>query len=262
MKPWLIAIVLLAAVAAAGIGLRMRMQAVAAARLPRMPDVAGQPPAVVQHLVDADRLARRSPTSAAAVGALGIAYHADLFYAPAAQAYRVAVDLDPDEWRWAYYLALVHLERGEAAQAAERLRAIVTTKPDFPLAWLQLGDAEFKQARYEQAGDAYVHAARSSASGAAAPGISSARRETLPIAAYAGLGRARVAVQQRQTDVARQTLEQLIASAPSFGAAHRLLGDVYRGIGRAHDAALHLARAAALPAYSAPPDAMVDALAR
>ena len=92
-----------------------------------MPDVAGQPAAVVQHLVDADRLARRSPTSAGAVGALGIAYHADLFYAPAAQAYRVAVDLDPDEWRWAYYLALVHLERGEAVQAADRLRAIVTT---------------------------------------------------------------------------------------------------------------------------------------
>jgi tetratricopeptide (TPR) repeat protein len=262
MKRWLIAIVLLAAVAAVGMGLRMRMRAVAAARLPRVPDVAGQPPAVVQHLVDADRLARRSPTSADAVGGLGMAYHADLFYAPAAQAYRVAIDLDPDEWRWVYGLALVHLERGEAAQAADRLRAIVKTKPDFPLAWLQLGDAEFKQARYEQAGEAYIQAARSSASGAAAPSVSPARRETFPIAAYAGLGRARVALQQGQTDVARQTLEQVIASAPSFGAAHRVLGDVYRGVGRAHDAALHLARATALPAYRAPPDAMVDALAR
>src|SRR6185436_3125452 len=186
MKPWLIAIVLLAAVASVGMGLRARTRAVAAARLPQMPDVAGQPPAVVQHLVDADRLARRSPTSASAVGALGMAYHADLFYAPAAQVYRVAVDLDPDEWRWPYYLALVHLERGEAAQAADRLGAIVKAKPDFPLAWLQLGDAEFKQARYGQADEAYERAARSSASGAAAAGISTARRETLPVAAHAG----------------------------------------------------------------------------
>ena len=258
----LIAVAVLAVVAMVGMGFRMRMRAVAAARLPRVPDVAGQPPAVVQHLVDADRLARRSPTSASAVGALGMAYHADLFYAPAAQVYRVAVDLDPDEWRWPYYLALVHLERGEAAQAADRLRAIVKTKPDFPLAWLQLGDAEFKQARYEQAGEAYERAARSSVSGAAAAGISPARRETLPVAAHAGLGRARVALQQGKTDLASQTLEQVIASAPSFGAAHRLLGDVYRRVGRTHDATLHLARAAALPAYNAPPDAMVDALAR
>ena len=49
---------------------------------------------------------------------------------------------------------------------------------------------------------------------------------------------------------------------PHFGAAHRLLGDVDERLGRRHDADLHLARAGALPAYAAPSDAMVDALAR
>ena len=71
-------------IAAVGVGLRVRSRAAAAALLPPMPDLAGQPPAVVEHLRQADLLARRNPTSAEAVGALGMAYHADLFYAPAA----------------------------------------------------------------------------------------------------------------------------------------------------------------------------------
>jgi tetratricopeptide (TPR) repeat protein len=258
-----VAFVIAAAVAAGGAAVRTRARALAAARLPRVPEVAGQPPSVVQHLLDADRVARLSPTSADAVGALGMAYHADLFYAPAAQAYRAAIDLDPRDWRWPYYLALIHLERGEAEPAAERLRAIVEPKPDFALGWLQLGDAEFKRARYTEADQAYVRAALPSAAGDALPGAPPARRETTaPVSAYAGVGRARVALQQGQADAARLTLERVIASAPRFGPAHRLLGDVYRRLGLAHEAALQLARAAALPAYSAPPDAMVDALAR
>ena len=84
----------------------------------------------------------------------------------------------------------------------------------------------------------------------------------VPIGAYAALGRARVALQQGQLDPARQTLEGVVASAPRSAPRIACSADTYRRLGRAHDAALHLARAAALPAYNAPPDAMVDALAR
>jgi tetratricopeptide (TPR) repeat protein len=156
---------------------------------------------------------------------------------------------------------LLHLERGEAELAAEKLRAIVATKPDFALGWLRLGDAEFKRARYTEADEAYARAALAPAAGAHVADAP-ARRGTVPIAAYAAMGRARLALQQGQVDLARQALEAVVASTPQFGAAHRLLGDTYGRLGRAHEASLHLARAAALPAYNAPPDAMVDALAR
>ena len=261
-RSWPIAVALLAVLALAGAGLRVRARAAAAALLPSMPDLAGQPPAVVEHLRHADLLARRRPRSAEAVGALGMAYHADLFYAPAAQAYRVAVDLAPDDWRWAYDLALLHLERGEAEPAAARLRSIVAARPDVALAWLHLGDAEFKRARYQEADQAYAHAALAPADGTIAADAPAARRGTVPIAAYAALGRARVALQQGQVDLARQALERVVAEAAQFGAAHRLLADIYHRLGREHDASVQLARAAALPAYNAPPDGMVDALAR
>jgi tetratricopeptide (TPR) repeat protein len=261
-RSWAIALALLAIFAAAGVGLRMRSRAAAVARLPPMLDVTGQPPAVVEHLRQADLLARGNPTSADAVGALGMAYHADLFYAPAAAAYRAAMALAPGDWRWSYYLVLLHLERGEAEPAAARLRAIVAASPDFALAWLRLGDAEFKRARYREADEAYARAAQAPDAAASVQTVPPARRGAVPIRAYAAMGRARVALQQGQADLARQALEGVFANAPQFGAAHRLLGDTYRRLGRSHEASLHLARAAALPAYHAPPDAMVDALAR
>ena len=261
-RSWLISVILLAALAAAGVGLRVRARAAAAALLPPMPDLTGQPPALVDHLRRADLLARRSPTSADVVGALGMAYHADLFYAPAAEAYRVAVDLAPGDWRWSYYLALLHLERGEAEPAAERLRAIVATKPDFALGWLRLGDAEFKRARFKEADQAYARAATAPAAITSVADAPPTRHGTIPIRAYAAMGRARIALQQGQADLAKRALEGVFANTPQFGAAHRLLGDTYRRLGREHEARLHLARAAALPAYNAPPDALVDALAR
>jgi tetratricopeptide (TPR) repeat protein len=253
-------------IAAAGVGVRVRSRAAAAALLPPLPDLTGQPAAVVEHLRNADAHARRTPSSADAVGALATAYHADLFYDAAADAYRAAARLSPGDWRWSYALALVHIERGEAAEAAARLREIVAANPGMALAWLRLGDAEFKRARYEEADEAYRHADDSAraekAAGGTAVAASPSRRETIPVAAYAGLGRARIALQQGDVERARQSLEKIAAETPRFGAAHRLLGDTYERLGDRDKAARHVARAAALPAYNAAPDPAIDALAR
>ncbi len=261
-RSWGIAAVVAAIVAAGAGALYIQAQRAAAARLPALPDLSREPAAVVEHLRQADRLARSRPTSADAVAALGVAYHADLFYAPAAVAYRIASQLDPANWQWPYYLALLHLERGEADSAAGQLEAIVAAKPDFAQAWLHLADARLKRAEYRKADEAYARAAEAPADATAVPGAPAARRPPIPIAAHALAGRARVALQQGQIDAARQTLEALVRNTPNFGAAHRLLADTYRRLGRERDADLHVARAAALPAYSPPPDVMIDALAR
>jgi len=262
----LVVVAALVLIASVGVAVRVRSRAAAATMLPPLPDLAGQPPAVVEHLRNADAQARRDPASADAVGALGIAYHADLFYDAAADAYRAAARLSPGDWRWSYSLVLVHIERGEAAEAAARLREIVASNWGLALAWLRLGDAEFKRARYREADDAYRRAEAAAragkASGAAAAVASPARRETIPVAAYAVLGQARIALQQGDVDRARQSLEKIVGETPRFGAAHRLLGDTYERLGDTDKAAHHIARAAALPAYNAAPDAAIDALAR
>jgi len=260
----LIVVAALVLIAVVGIGVRVRSRAAAAALLPALPDLAGQPAAVVEHVRNADAAARRDPGSPDAVGALGMAYHADLFYDAAADAYRAAATLAPGDWRWSYLLALVSLERGESAEAIGRLGAIVAANPGMALAWLRLGDAAFKQARYAEADAAYARAEQGQPSQSAVGSTSAGplRRDTIALAAYAALGRARVALQERQLERAQQMLEALVAGVPRFGVAHRLLADVYERRGDAEKGARQLARAAALPAYSAAPDQMQDGLAR
>jgi tetratricopeptide (TPR) repeat protein len=111
-----------------------------------------------------------------AAGARGMALHANLRYDQALAEYARASELDRRNWRWNYYRALVHVERGDAARAAEALRAVVSAEPAHALAWWRLGEAEFKQARYDAADTAYARAEADTA-----------------VAAHARRGRARIA---------------------------------------------------------------------
>ena len=115
--------------------------------------------------------------AADAAGARGMAHHANLRYDQALAEYARASALDGANWRWSYYRALVHLERGDAARAAEALRAVVAAEPGQALAWWRLGEAEFKQARYDEADAAYARAEADAV-----------------VSAHARRGRARIAV--------------------------------------------------------------------
>jgi tetratricopeptide (TPR) repeat protein len=240
-------VVVVVAAIAATLGWRTRT---AAARLPPRPDLTGRAPALVAQIEQADALARRWPQRVAAVGSLGMTYHADLFYDQAIVAYALAAALDPADWRWPYYQSLVHMERGRLAQATDALNIVVRLYPDLSLAWWRLGENEFKQANYEAADAAYARAEGASSTG-----------DEPSLAAYARVGRARVALNQGDRQKAATILTAVLQTAPRFGPAHRVLADVYRADGRESDADRHAALGAALRAYSAPPDPLVDALA-
>jgi tetratricopeptide (TPR) repeat protein len=177
-------------------------------------------------------------------------YHANLFYQEALATYDVAADLDPANWRWRYYSALVHLERGDAAAASDGLRAVVKAQPDFGLAWWRLGESAFKQTKYEEAEMAYTRAAsRPSA------------RDEEEFVALARVGQARIALNRGDTAAAVGILESVAEEWPRVGVVHRVLADGYRALGRSADADRRGARAATLRAYAAPRDALVEALA-
>lgn len=241
------AVVLLAAAGATVFGLRTRA---AAARLPSVPSLTGRPPSLVEQVEAADREARRSPTRADVVGALGMTYHADLFYDEAIGAYALAAELDPTEWRWPYYQSLVHTERGQLDRAIDALTVVVRLRPDHGLAWWRLGESEFKRAKYQDADSAYARAEASPASGDE-PGV----------ATYARVGRARVAFNRGDRESAATILKAIVQAAPRFGVAHRVLADVFRADGREADADRHGALGAALRVYSGPPDPQMNALA-
>src|SRR5262245_51177379 len=104
------------------------------ARLPSLPVFSHEPAALRALVGNADRVARASPTSADSVGALGVAYHANMLYEQADRAYALAENLSGG-WHWAYLRALVHEVRGDPAAVATALEDVVARAPEFSPAW-------------------------------------------------------------------------------------------------------------------------------
>ena len=258
---WVAVAVALGAVIYAGVS--HARQAAYAARLPSLPDLSDQPSAVREHLTDADGAARARPTVPEAVGALGLAYHADMFFDQAARAYAIAEELSGFAWRWTYYRALVQGMRGNADELAAGLGRVVAAAPDFGPAWWRLGDAEFKAGHYDRAGEAWRHAlplpepARS-----ADQAEPSTHTASAPVSAYAALGLARLAIVQGDAERAGAMLEEVTAAAPRFGPAFRLLGDAYMTLDRVEDGERAVRMADRLPRYEPYLDPLTEALVR
>ncbi len=255
--------------------------------LPDLPDLTAQPAALAEHVRLADLSARRNRGSAEAIGALGMAYHADELYDHALRCYTAAAALNRQDWRWKYHASLVHEELGQAGAAAEALREALRWNPGHALAWLRLGHAELKQGHPDEAGAAFrqsLAAAREAPSGQEAGGPEPGSK-TFPLEAYASLGLARAALERGRSQEARRLLQSLAAAYPTFSPARRLLGQLHGGDGSSGDAGDGAGssgpdgagiaedaggdaagESAALepgaPSYLPPADPMVDALAR
>jgi HemY protein len=271
MRTKAIAAILVAVIVPAGVwAFLQRQRSAAAARLP--PPPVSQSKAVAAHLAAQYESARNDPSSPAAIGLLCVAYHADMFFAEADRCYGLAIELDANQWRWQYYRALIQAERGGGETLIESLRGVVAKAPQFTPAWLRLGDAYFKARNYDEASQAWGRVVAASASQdapAATPALSERSESNgprhvpeLPLAAYANVGLARIALVKGETARAKEILERVAADAPHFSSALRLLADVYRGLGRQADADRFVYRANRLQPYAPYADPMVDDLAR
>jgi tetratricopeptide (TPR) repeat protein len=254
-------------------------ESTAVARIPPPPATLAQSKAVASHLAEKYEAARHEPASPAAVGALCVAYHADMFFTEAERCYGLATELDPSQWRWRYYRALIQAERGGGESLVENLRRVVAQASDFGPAWQRLGDALFKAGRYDEAREAWERAAGAGREALPEEAVSDANQPSpalsepsesngprhvieVPLSAYANVGLARIALGQGDVTNAREILERVAADAPQFSSALRLLADVYRALGRQADAERLVYRANRLPPFAPYLDPMVDELAR
>jgi tetratricopeptide (TPR) repeat protein len=234
----------------------------AANRLPVLPAFSQQSSAIAEQLRERDSSARADPTSAARVGALCVAYHANMLYDEADRCYAQLETLGPKTWRSTYYRALTRSERGSGRELATSMRRVVAEDPDFGPAWLRLGDVEFKLGRYDQAKEAWLRASSLPEPAHAAQGDAPAHMPSARLSDYASLGLARIALVQADPESARQILERVTSTARQFGPAFRLLGDAYAQLGRIADAERTMARANMLPVFTPYADPLIDALAR
>ena len=221
-----------------------------AAQLPLLPDLSRRTEAVRTHLTGADRAARAEPDSPDTVGALGLAYHADLYYEQAVRSYALAEALDPDAWKWTYYRALAHASRGDPEQARGALRAVVEAAPEFGPAWWHLGDVEFKAGRGDEASRAWRRVMVLPEPEPPPAAVAAGYTPIAPLSAYAAFGLARLALSGGDPRRAAELLETAMAEAPRFGPAVRLLADALAALGRHENATRARRRADRSPRYA------------
>ena len=165
----------------------------------------------------ADR-ARANPTDADANGQLGMALHAYELRGDSLVCYRRAIALDPDDWRWHYYLGSLYAELGLHDEAVSHLGTVVAMTPDSVAARIRLGQSLVSIREIARAKDVLEEAVE---------------LEPASAAAHFGLGKALAAAGEN-----RAALSAYIRSlelGPSAGAVRYALAVLHRDLGESDE---------------------------
>ena len=188
---------------------------------PKLPDFQTVNPSVRAVLESADQEARRRPGSAEAVGKLGMAYHANLFFEQAAQAYRIAAREAPGDYQWAYCQAFLQEESGNEKEELRLLQETVRLKRDYAPALLKLADGFFKLDKLDEAARYYDMASKVSNG----------------LYLQAGFGLGRVAARRQEWNRVIEYIAPLLQTYSHVQQLHQLLQEAYDKLGQADRAA-------------------------
>jgi tetratricopeptide (TPR) repeat protein len=140
--------------------------------------------------------------------------HAHALYPPAALAYERAIRLEPKEFSWPYYLALVQQQLSRPEKALDSLTAALRIRSEYAPAILQRGDLLFQLGRFKESGEAYE---------------SLLAQDTRSAEALYGLARVKYAA--KDLTAAEDLYRRACQAYPAFGAAYYGLGLVSRSHG-------------------------------
>lgn len=190
---------------------------------PVLPDLSAADERLRTFLVRLHAGAVGAPESAELRGRLAMAYDVNEFDQAAIVSYEQTESLDPTNFSWPYYRALLLGKGGDFPRALAALdRAEAIDKTYVPL-WLWRGEWLRELRRLQEANEAYD---RADAAGAHS---------------LAQAGRAQILLDQDQAADALAILEPLNKEHP-HPHHERMLGQTYRMLGRAEDARIAMAR--------------------
>jgi tetratricopeptide (TPR) repeat protein len=156
------------------------------------------------------------PKSAHASGSLGMVLEAHTLYQPAVLAYQRAVRLDPQEFRWRYYLALSLEKNGRLDEALASISEGLRIHPEYAPAILKRAELLLKLGRFPES--------------AAVLEPFLAKNPGAPLALYF-LGRVKFA--QGDFAAADDLYRRATQAWPGFGSAWFGLGETSKRLGRA-----------------------------
>ncbi len=111
-------------------------------------NITGQSALAMQEVRQALQLDASSPENYAAEADV---YRSQGRTKDAESALQKAIDLAPDDWRWANQLGILHYETGKWAEAASQYKKATEIAPDNAIALTNLGMVYYKQDRFSEA---------------------------------------------------------------------------------------------------------------
>jgi tetratricopeptide (TPR) repeat protein len=188
---------------------------------PPLPDLETLEPPVANALREAAASVEANPDSAEAWGRLGSILDVHDLRAEAIVCYEQAERLDPDEFRWPYFLGICR-RVGDQTGALEDFERAYRVDPDYAPLEVYRGNLLLGLEQLSQAEAAFRRA------GELAPSL---------IRPYIGL--AKVSLARSEPDEALHHLEQALKLGPRQGEAHWLLAEAYRRSGNGAAAERH-----------------------
>ncbi len=172
--------------------------------------------------VASDPSGRREEVSGA-FGELGEHYAALGFLEAAGVCFENAAVAEPEEFRWAYFVAIAGQDRGDASAAVKAFERALELRPSDLPARLHLAEAKLELDQAEAARQLFRRVLEQDSESAAA---------------HYGLGR--VALLQRRYALAVEHLEQALAEQPAATLVHYSLAQAYRNLGDLEKSRYHL----------------------
>jgi tetratricopeptide (TPR) repeat protein len=225
--------------------------------IPEVPHLQSLSGPVIEQIEEALAIAREEP-SAQNLGRLGMVYHASANYEQAGICYQLAIGKSRSEWIWNYYYGILNMELGDPETVIENFRTVLEINPDVDLAWYYMGEEFRNVGDFLQAEEAFKKIA------APGMGISQNRDATrvdhFPLSVYARYQLARIYSETSRTDLAENTLKEILVANRTFGPAYRLMGSILSTGGDTLAGSHYVTRASDLMVYLAPVDTLSDKL--
>lgn len=171
----------------------------------------------------------KNPTSGKSWGHLAMLLDIHDFKLEAMPCYQRAAKLDPDEFRWHYYGAILLNQLG-APETSNWFERSISLKPDYAPATLRYGQALYDAGHLEKSKDLFNQA------------ITIDERSS-----HAHLGLGKIYLTKGDLSTSKNHLQKALEIAPRHREAHGVLAEVLRRLGLTEEAAKELQVAEKLP---------------
>ena len=171
-------------------------------------------------ILTAQKQAVAEPSSGPASGHLGMVLQANSLFQPAMLSYQRAIRLDPKEFSWHYYLALVLQQMSQPEKALDAFAEALHIRSGYAPAILRQGDVLFQLARFPESASAYQSVLAQN-----------------PNSAEALYGIARVKQAQGDMSGAEDLYRRACQAYPTFGVAYYGLATAGRSLGHEEESA-------------------------